>query len=102
MFTTVSFDYLKLTDEIAHPNIRPIRLTDFKKQHFQGKTATILGWQGSLKNKILNKAIVNVLSDHSCGKKVRLITNNNFKPDERILCTHAQPYVLMQDVSKLF
>lgn len=87
----------KLWGEIYQPNIRPVRLTDLNKKQAQGKTTTIFGWQVS--KTILAKASVNILSDNDCQDKMRVMTNLNRTLNERVLCTFAKPYVLLQAVS---
>lgn len=60
----------------------------------------IFGWHGSPRPTIFAHAYVQILSDEDCQKNRRLVTNRVETVPRRILCTTADPYVLLQDVSK--
>lgn len=75
--------------------MKPLKLTTLNKQQVQGKTATVVGWRD--KNELV-KGSVTVLSDEDCERRIRLVTNRYESVDEKLLCTNAQPYVLLQSV----
>ncbi|XP_058797252.1 atrial natriuretic peptide-converting enzyme-like [Phymastichus coffea] len=74
----------------------PIRLTQWNKQQLQGKTAMILGWTRLQNSDQLTKGIVNILKDEDCSKMMNRITNRNHTISSKIICTFAEPYVLLE------
>lgn len=77
-------------------------MSELNKNQVQGKTAIIIGWTGSKSIKVLQKAIINVLSDEDCEKNLYLITNEYYSIDLKLLCTAVEPYVLLECVRNFF
>ncbi|XP_058797216.1 azurocidin-like isoform X1 [Phymastichus coffea] len=77
-------------------NVAPVRMSKFNKQQVQGKTAMILGWTRLQNAEPLTKGIVNILKDEDCSKMMSRITNRNHNISSKIICTFAEPYVLLE------
>ncbi|XP_058797220.1 complement factor D-like isoform X2 [Phymastichus coffea] len=78
-------------------NVAPVRMSKFNKQQVQGKTAMILGWTRLQNAEPLTKGIVNILKDEDCSKMMSRITNRNHNISSKIICTFAEPYVLLEN-----
>lgn len=89
----------QMINEITHPHAKPVRLTNLNKQQVQGKSMKIVGCRGNSTIIQLEKAAVNILSDDDCRRNIRLITNRYVKSSDKLLCTVAEPYVLLERVS---